>query len=83
MVPVPSVLPGAEDVPIPDAHDLVIEFLTDQVIDFDESLADVLEIFAVTSGDKKRVKVDETKTTDEDRKHFRSSRGWITKFSTI
>ena len=59
IMPEPSVLPEPEDVPIPDADDLVIEILTDQMIDFDESSTDVLGIFAVTGGDKKRVEVSE------------------------
>ena len=59
MVPEPSVLPEPEDIPIPDAHDLVIEILIDQMIDFGESSTDVLEVFAVTGGDKKRVEVNE------------------------
>ena len=57
-----------EDILIPDADDLVIEILTDQMIDLDESAANVLEIFAVTGGDKKRVKVMERKMTDGDKK---------------
>ena len=52
------------------AGDLVIETLTDQMINFDESSPDVLDIFAVTGGDKKRVEVDERKMMDEDRKLF-------------
>ena len=44
MVPEPSVLPEPEEVPIPDADDLVIEILIDQMVAFDESSTDVLEI---------------------------------------
>ena len=73
-MPEPSVLLEPEDVPVPDADDLVIEILTDQTIDFGESLTDVLEIFAVTGEDKKRVEVDERKMTDEDRKLFRRAK---------
>ena len=51
----PCVLLEPEDVPIPDADDLVIEILIDQMNDFDEGSTDALEIFAVTCGDKKRV----------------------------
>ena len=36
MVPESSVLSEPEDGPIPDADDLVIEMLTDQMVDFDE-----------------------------------------------
>ena len=43
-------------------------------IDVDESSTDVLEIFAVTGGDKKRVEVNERKMTDEDRKLFRRAK---------
>ena len=70
MVPEPTVLLETGDVPIPDADDLVIEILTVQMIDFDESSTDVLGIFAVSDGDKKRVKVNERKMTGEDRKLF-------------
>ena len=70
-VPEPSVLLEPEDVSTPDADDLVIEILTDQVIDFDESSTDVLEIFAETGEDKKRVEFNERKMTDEDRKLLR------------
>ena len=55
------------DVPIPDAD-------ADQMIDFDESSTDVLQIFAVTGGEKKRVEVDVRKITDEDRKLFRRAK---------
>ena len=41
MVAEPSVLPEKEDVPVPDADDLVIEILTEQVIDLNESSTDV------------------------------------------
>ena len=87
MMPEPSVLPEPEDVPIPD-EDLVIEILADQMIDFDESSTDVLEIFAVPRGDKKRVEVNERRMTDEDRTLFRRAtqscrRGWITKLLTL
>ena len=76
MVPEPSVLPEPEDVPIPDANDLVIEILKDQTIDFDESTTDVLEILAVTGGDKKRVKL--TRGRYEDGKLFsHSTRGRV------
>ena len=68
MLPDPSVQLDSKDVPIPDADDLVIEILTDHVIDFDASSTDMLEIFAVTGGDKE---VDERKMTDEDGKLFR------------
>ena len=51
--------------------DLVIDVLTDQMINFDESSTDALEIFAVTGGEKKRVEVNERKMTDEERKLFR------------
>ena len=61
MVPEPSVLLEPEDVPIPDADDQVIEIWADQMIDLDASSTDVLEIVAVTGGDKKRVEVDERK----------------------
>ena len=44
------------------------------MIDFDESLTDVLEIFAVTGGDKKRDVVNERKMTDEVRKLFRTAK---------
>ena len=53
---------------------MVIEILTDQMIDFDGSSTDVLEIFAVTGGDKKRVEANDGKTTDEDRKLFRRAK---------
>ena len=59
MVPEPSNLPEPEDLPIPGAEHLVSEILTDQMIDFDESSTDVLVIFAMTGGDKKRVEVNE------------------------
>ena len=74
MVAEPSVLLGQEDVPTPDADYLVIEIMTDQMIDFDESSTDVLEIFAVTGGDKKRVEVNERNMTDEDWKRFRRAK---------
>ena len=74
MVSEPSVQPGPEDVLTAGADDLVIDLLTDQMIDVAESSTDVLEIFAVTGGDKKRVEVDERKMTDEDRKLFRRAR---------
>ena len=61
MVPEPSVLLQPEDFPIPDADDMVIEISTDQMIDFDGSSTDVLEIFAVTGGDKKRVEANDGK----------------------
>ena len=48
MVPEPRVLPEPEGVPIPGADDLVIEILTDQMVDFDNASTDVLEIFAVS-----------------------------------
>ena len=67
--PEPSVLSAPEDIPIPDADDLV-----NQMIDFDESSTDVLEIGAVTGGDKKRVEVNEREMTDEDRKLFRRAK---------
>ena len=73
-VPEPRVLPEPEDVPIPDADDLVIGILTDQMINFDDSSTEVLEIFAVTSRDKKRVEVNERKMTNEDRKLFRRAK---------
>ena len=44
------------------------------MIDFDVSSTDVLEIFAVTGGDKKRVEVNERKMTDEDRRLFRRAK---------
>ena len=74
MVLEPRIVPGPEDIPIPDAYDLVIEDLTDQMIDFDESATDVVEICAVTGGDKTRVKVNERKVTDGDNKHFRRAK---------
>ena len=90
MVPEPSVVPEPEDIPIPDAHDLVIKVLIDQMIDSDESSTEALEIFAATVGDQKRVEVNERKMTDGDRNPFRRakrrqgcSRGWISKFSTL
>ena len=64
MVSKPSVLPEPEEVPIPDADDLVPDILTDQMIDFDESSTDAPGIFAVTGGDKERVEVNERKMTD-------------------
>ena len=64
MLPERIFLLESEDVPIPDVDDQVIEILTEQMIDFDESSADVLGIFAV------RVEVYERKMTDEDRKLF-------------
>ena len=89
-MPEPSVVPEPEDIPIPDADDLVIKILIDQMIDSDGSSTDALEIFAATVGDQKRVEVNERKMTDGDRKLFRRakrrqgcSRGWITKFSTL
>ena len=48
MMPEPSVLLEPEDILNPDADDLVIEILTDEMFDFDESSAEALEIFAVT-----------------------------------
>ena len=36
---------------------------------------DVLEMFSVTGGDKKRVEVDERKMTDEDKKLYRRAIG--------
>ena len=58
MVLEPCTVLEPEDIPIPDADDLVIEILTDQMIDLDESMSGtLLEIFAVTGGDKKRVEV--------------------------
>ena len=74
MVREPSILPEPEDVPIRSVDDLVIENLTDQTIHFDESSTDVLEIFAVTGGDKKRVEDNERKMTDGDRKLFRRAK---------
>ena len=71
MVPGPHVLPEAEDIPIPDADDSVIDFLTDHMTDFDESSTDALEIFVVIGGDKKHVEVTERTMADEDRKLFR------------
>ena len=53
---------------------MVIEISTDQMIDFDGSSTDVLEIFAKTGGDKKRVEANNGKTTDEDRKLFRRAK---------
>ena len=53
MVPQPnivleqSLVPEPEDIPIPDADDLVIAILTDQLIDFDENDKDALEIYVV------------------------------------
>ena len=88
MVPEPSVLPEPEDVLIPDADDLVIEILTDQTIDIDDSSTDVLNIFAVTGGNKKRVEVNERKMTERTRNSFAEprrqscSRVW-TKISTL
>ena len=70
LVPEPSVLLEPEDIPIPDTDDLVIDILTDQMIDFDERSTDALELSAVTCGDKKRVEVDERKMTDVDGKLF-------------
>ena len=70
MMPGPSVLLEPECNPIPDADALVIEILTDQMIDFGGSSTDALDIFAVTGGDKKRVEVDERKMTDGHRKLF-------------
>ena len=52
VMPEPCVLLEQEDITIPDAEDVVIEIKTDQMIDFDESSADALEIFAVAGGDK-------------------------------
>ena len=75
MVPEPRVLTEPQDIPIPDAKDLVIELLTDQMLDFDESATDVLDIFAVTGRDKKRVEVNERKMTGEDRNFFRRAKG--------
>ena len=74
MVPGPSVLLEPEDIPTHDADDLVIEIVTDQTIDFDESSTDALEIFAATGGDKKRVEANERKMTDEDKKIFRRAK---------
>ena len=71
VVPGPHVLPEAEDIPIPDADDSVIDFLTDHMTDFDESSTDALEIFVVIGGDKKHVEVTERTMADEDRKLFR------------
>ena len=68
MVLEPSIVHEPEDIPIPDADDVVIEILTDQMIDLDESATDLLEIFAVTGGDKKRIEVIERKMTDGDKK---------------
>ena len=45
MVPEPSVLLEPEYVTIPGVDDLVIEILTDQMIDFDESSTDVLRFW--------------------------------------
>ena len=89
MVREPSLPPEPEDVPIPSVDDLVIENLTDQTIDFDESSTDELEIFAVTGGDKKRVEDNERKMTDGDRNSFAEqrrqccSRGWIKVFDIV
>ena len=44
------------------------------MIDFDESLMDVLTIFAVTGGDMKRVEVNERKMTEESRKLTRRAK---------
>ena len=55
VVPEPSVLLEPEDIPIPDTDDLVIDILTDQMIDFDERSTGAPELSAVTCGDKKRV----------------------------
>ena len=74
MVPEQSVLHEPEDVPIPEADDLVIEIFTEKMIAFDESSTDVLEIFAVTGADKRRVEVNEKKMTDEDKKLFRRAK---------
>ena len=74
-MPEPSVVPEPEDIPIPDADDLVIKILIDQMIDSDESSTDALEIFAATVGDQKRVEVNERKMTDGDRKLFRRAKG--------
>ena len=54
MVPEPTVLLEPEDVPIPDADDLVIALLADQMVDVDESSTIVLETFVATGGDNKR-----------------------------
>ena len=59
-MPEPSVLHEPEG--------LVIEILTDQMIDLNESSTDVLEIFAVMGGEQKGVEVHERKMTDEDRR---------------
>ena len=84
MVLEPRTVFGPEGIPIPDAYDLVIEVLTDQMIDFDESAMDVLETCAVTGGDKTRVEVNERKTTSsfEEQRRQSCSRGWITMCST-
>ena len=50
------------------------KLLTDQMIDLDESTTNVLEIFAVIGGDKKRVKVIERKMTDGDTKLIRRAK---------
>ena len=50
-----------EDLPIPDADGLVIEVLTDQMIDFVENEKDALEIYAVVGGTNNRVEVNERK----------------------
>ena len=61
-----NVVSESEDVPIPNVDDLVIESLTDQMIDFDEHQTDVLEIFADERNEKTM--------TDEDRKSFRKAK---------
>ena len=74
MVLGPSALPEREDIPTTVSDGLVIEILTDQMVDFDESSTDLLEIFTVTGGDKKRDDVNEKKMTDEDRKLVRRAK---------
>ena len=44
------------------------------MIDFDACSTDVLEIFAVKGGDKKRVEVNERTRMDEDRRLFRRAK---------
>ena len=73
-MPEPSVLIQPKDFPIPDGDYMVIEILTDQMIDFDESSTDVLEIFVVIGGDKKRVEANDGKTMDGDRNLFRRAK---------
>ena len=69
-VPEPIFAPKLEDIRIPDVDDVVIDILTDQVIDFDERSTEALAIFVVTGGDKKSVEVNERMMTDGVRKLF-------------